>query len=587
MLLLALLLAAAAAEGEYAPPALSGEALFLDTMQGDWASRWTHSQKEVYTGKFAAEPYAVDGIAGDVGLAMPAKAHRYGLSRKLEAPAAAAEQPLVVQYEVSLKGGLECGGAYLKLLSVDGAFDGAQLEEPTPYSIMFGPDKCANAGKIHFIFKFRNPVTGQLVEHHLKGGPPMPPSAERVVQTRLYTFALLPGNKLRLSVDGEEKGSYSLLTDFEPPVNPPAQIDDPSDSKPADWVDAKMIPDPAAVKPDDWDEEAPYQIPDPKVRIAAHERAIPRRPRRADAPRPPAGVCRRPSRRGGTTTRRRWSQTRRPCSPPTGTRMTTASGSRRSCPTRSVRRAAAPRRPSRSAAPSALTPQPSAPAAPRSRAGSNPGCGEWKAPTVENPAYKGKWYAPMVDNPAYKGEWAPAQIPNPAFFEDADPAASLLPIGAVGFELWTMDEGVMFDNVLITRSEEVAADFAAKTWGVRHAAEAAAKAEALAADEAPPEKLADKARFYASAAAQTAQRLAAEKPVALGISLFVGFLSLVLLCCWPSAQKRAPAAAPPPPRAAAAAPQPAEPAEAKAGDEDKPSAVKARATRARTPKAAD
>jgi calnexin len=250
----------------YTAPTPSGEVLMLETFQSDWESRWVPSKKEVYTGEFAAEGYKVEAIPGDVGLTMPKKAHRYGLSHKLATPVLASEQPLVVQYEVSLKGGLECGGAYLKLLNVDGSFDGEQFEEPTPYSIMFGPDKCANAGKIHFIFKFKNPVTGELVEHHLKDGPPMPPTAERVVQTHLYRFALLGDNKLSISVDDDEARAYSLLEDFEPPVNPPETIPDPTDTKPEDWVDEKMIEDPSATKPDDWDEDAPYQIPDPQVR---------------------------------------------------------------------------------------------------------------------------------------------------------------------------------------------------------------------------------------------------------------------------------------------------------------------------------
>ena len=46
---------------------------------------------------------------------------------------------------------------------------------------------------------------------------------------------------------------------------PPKLIDDPSDSKPLDWVDEATIQDPAAVKPDDWDESAPRMIPDPSA----------------------------------------------------------------------------------------------------------------------------------------------------------------------------------------------------------------------------------------------------------------------------------------------------------------------------------
>ena len=55
----------------------------------------------------------------------------------------------------------------------------------------------------------------------------------------------------------------SLLEDFTPAVNPPAEIDDPNDKKPADWDETEKIPDPDARKPSDWDESAPAQIPDP------------------------------------------------------------------------------------------------------------------------------------------------------------------------------------------------------------------------------------------------------------------------------------------------------------------------------------
>lgn len=258
--------AQAAPSASYVPPAAGSETLFVETFQGDWASRWTKSEKEVYTGVFEAGPYATEGLPGDVGLVMPKKAHRYGLSRKLDTPVGQGEQPLVVQYEVSLKNGLDCGGAYIKLLNVDAGFDLSQFEEPTPYSIMFGPDKCGMSGKVHFIFKYKHPVTGQWMEHHLTGGPAMPPAAPQpAVLTHLYRFALLGDNKLRLSIDDEPPYELSLLDHFEPPVNPPKEIDDPTDSKPEDWVDEPMMDDPEAKKPDDWDEDAPFQIPDPSA----------------------------------------------------------------------------------------------------------------------------------------------------------------------------------------------------------------------------------------------------------------------------------------------------------------------------------
>jgi len=57
-----------------------------------------------------------------------------------------------------------------------------------------------------------------------------------------------PDNTYSVSVDNGEPKTGSLLTDFQPPVNPPNEIDDPEDKKPADWVDIQRIADPAATK---------------------------------------------------------------------------------------------------------------------------------------------------------------------------------------------------------------------------------------------------------------------------------------------------------------------------------------------------
>ena len=54
----------------------------------------------------------------------------------------------VVQYEVSLKDRLECGGAYLKLLTATNEFDPEKLHDQSPYTIMFGPDKCGATNKV-------------------------------------------------------------------------------------------------------------------------------------------------------------------------------------------------------------------------------------------------------------------------------------------------------------------------------------------------------------------------------------------------------------------------------------------------------
>jgi len=91
-------------------------------------------------------------------------------------------------------------------------------------------------------------------------------------------------------------------------------------------------------------------------------------------------------------------------------------------------------------------------------------CGPWTPPQIPNPEYKGKWAPPLIDNPNYSGVWAPRKIENPDFFEDATPFASLLPISAVGIEMWTMTKDIMFDNIILTDSKTTADEWAAESW---------------------------------------------------------------------------------------------------------------------------
>lgn len=103
---------------------------------------------------------------------------------------------------------------------------------------------------------------------------------------------------------------------------------------------------------------------------------------------------------------------------------------------------------------------------------------------VPNPAYRGKWSAPLVDNPAYKGAWAPRQIPNPAYHVDDAPLAHVGAVGGVAIEIWTMDAGYLFSNVIVSNDPAEAAAAREALWRGRHAADVAAEAEALAAKEA-------------------------------------------------------------------------------------------------------
>merc|ERR1719188_1613938 len=87
--------------------------------------------------------------------------------------------------------------------------------------------------------------------------------------------------------------------------------------------------------------------------------------------------------------------------------------------------------------------------------------GEWEAPTKDNPAYKGEWYVKRISNPAYKGFWEAKKIANPEY-EDDDTVYRYSDFGFLGFDLWQVKGGTIFDNVIITDDMSEADAFAKK-----------------------------------------------------------------------------------------------------------------------------
>jgi calreticulin len=88
--------------------------------------------------------------------------------------------------------------------------------------------------------------------------------------------------------------------------------------------------------------------------------------------------------------------------------------------------------------------------------------GEWEPPLIDNPEFKGEWFAPKIANPAYKGEWSPKQIANKDYEEDTQLAG--YDSAMVGFELWIVNNGTIFDNILVTDDIEYAKAQAEKLW---------------------------------------------------------------------------------------------------------------------------
>merc|ERR1712138_293764 len=87
--------------------------------------------------------------------------------------------------------------------------------------------------------------------------------------------------------------------------------------------------------------------------------------------------------------------------------------------------------------------------------------GEWEPPMIDNPAYKGDWSVKRISNPAYKGVWEAKKIANPEYVDD-DKVYKYDDFGFIGFDLWQVKGGTIFDNVIITDDVAEADAFAAK-----------------------------------------------------------------------------------------------------------------------------
>merc|ERR1712222_172405 len=80
-----------------------------------------------------------------------------------------------------------------------------------------------------------------------------------------------------------------------------------------------------------------------------------------------------------------------------------------------------------------------------------------------------------ISNPAYKGLWEAKKIANPEY-EDDDALYKYADFGFIGFDLWQVKGGTIFDNVIIT-DDKSEADAFAKKWKALSEVEKAKKKE--------------------------------------------------------------------------------------------------------------
>merc|ERR1711907_827410 len=253
---------------------------------------------------------------------------------------------LIIQYQAKYEKDVECGGGYLKVGPKQD--DLSKFGDPTPYNIMFGPDKCGYNKRTHLIFNYGG--TNVLKKSDLSY------KQEDDGTSHLYTLIVKPDNTCRVEIDQEKVYEGSIKDDWE--VLKPKKISDPEDKKPDDWADDSMIDDPEDKKPEDWDDEED---------------------------------------------------------------------------------------------------------------------GEWEAPMKDNPDFKGEWFVKRISNPAYKGVWSAKEIDNPEFKDD-DNIYAYDDFGFLGFDLWQVKGGTIFDNIIIT-DDRAEADTFAKKWKALSEVEKAKKKE--------------------------------------------------------------------------------------------------------------
>jgi len=331
----------------------SGKVYFQETFGEGWESRWTPSkwkESEGTAGKWvsSAGKWFTDEKK-ETGIQTSEDSKFFGISAGFESFSNEGKE-LIIQYQAKFEKDIECGGGYVKVgpkLS-----DPTTFGDPTPYNIMFGPDKCGYTKRTHLIFNYdgKNVLKRSDLEYKQEGEG----------TSHLYRLLLKPDNTVRVEIDREKVFEGSLKEDWD--ILKPKEIDDPEDKKPADWVDEMMMDDPEDKKPADWVEE---------------KRIVDSSAKKPDD----------------------WDDEED---------------------------------------------------------------GEWEAPTIDNPAYKGEWSVKRINNPAYKGHWTAKRIPNPEYKDD-DHVYKYADFGFIGFDLWQVKGGTIFDNIIITddvaEADALAAEF--------------------------------------------------------------------------------------------------------------------------------
>merc|ERR1711976_62564 len=213
----------------------SGTIYFQETFGQGWESRWTASkwkESEGTQGKFVASSgkWCKDEKE-DRGIQTSEDSKFFGISAAFDSFSNEGKD-LIIQYQAKYEKDVECGGGYLK--AGPKMSDPTAFGDPTPYNIMFGPDKCGYTKRTHLIFNYKGKNVLKKSDLAYK--------QDDFGISHLYRLTVNSDNTVKVDIDGENIYEGSLKEDWE--LLAPKEISDPDDKKPFDWVDDSMIDDP-------------------------------------------------------------------------------------------------------------------------------------------------------------------------------------------------------------------------------------------------------------------------------------------------------------------------------------------------------
>ena len=377
------------------------------------SGRWVESGESKYKDQLWTFTDEGSAFQGDSYLEVATQHKHYGLSRMLDTPYQVSKHGLVMQYEVRFKAGFGCSGAYVKMLSEK--IQPEELKEDSAYSVMFGPDRCGNTNKVHLIFRVQNPVDKTWEEKVGLGF------------CIIYIYSICTNSSLCVLL-------LLYLYYFSICILALLQVYTyPSNARHTHKILLTLTPNQhlhkaVAAKIDEFSHLYRVEVKTDntyKIQIDGETQAEGSLFTDFTPAFEPLEEINDPLDTKPST----WVDEEKIADP----QATKPEDWDEDAP--------------------ATIPDPEAQ---QPEFWDEEDDGEWEAPLVPNPAYKGKWKPGLVDNPAYKGVWTPRKVANPAYHQVNNPIDLVQDINGLAFEILANEKQIAFDNVGLTMDVEAA-----------------------------------------------------------------------------------------------------------------------------------